>query len=56
MRHAEGRGAYINVDCQGPFLEAGMRRSGRLERFHHRLMNKLLTWTVLFLEMVHGSE
>ena len=26
MRHAEGRGAYINVGGQGPFLEAGARR------------------------------
>ena len=26
MRHAGGRGAYINVGSQCPFLEAGMRR------------------------------
>ena len=26
MRHAEGRGAYINLGGQGPFLEAGARR------------------------------
>ena len=60
VRHAEGRGANINLGCQGPFLKAGCvtrvfenrRASGRYPRGHSRfsecdhLRMRVLSWSV----------